>query len=116
MKKAPKAQARYASSTAVTTSADGRIRREATDGTGQVFGYSFARLTARQANVLLENDTKFVTPEFIDLVSLQIDGFSDPLDADADRLTAAGFDIVDFTLAAGRLNQLTASPPTRRGS
>ena len=116
MKKAPKAPARYASSTAVTTSADGRIRREATDGTGQVFGYSFARLTAREVNVLLENDTKFVTPEFINLVSLQIDGFSDPLDAEADRVTATGFDILDFTLAAGRLKKLTASPRTRPGS
>ena len=115
MKKAPKAQTARPQPAATVTD-DGRIRREATDGAGQVFGYSFARLTARQANVLLENDTKFVTPEFINMVSLQIDGFSDPLDADADRLTAAGFSIVDFTILGGRLKQLTASQRTKLGS
>ena len=116
MKKAPKAQARYASSTAVTTSADGRIRREATDGTGQVFGYSFRRLTAREANGLLQEDTQFVSMDFVIAVGLQIDGFSDPLDATADSVTAAGLDIVDFTLTAGRLKQLTAKPRTKPGS
>ena len=100
---------------AATVTDNGRIRREATDGTGQVFSYSFRRQTAREANVLLGENTQFLSTDFVAAVSLQIDGVSDPLDASADTVTAAGMDIVDFTLTAGRLKQLTAKPRTKPG-
>ncbi len=111
-KKAPKAQAQPST----TTSADGRIRRDATDGLGQPFAYSFRRLTVREANALLKDDTQFISAEFVDAVALQIDGFSDPLDASADRVTAAGVDIVDFTLMAGNLEQMIARARMRPAS
>lgn len=87
------------------TLADGRITAEALDATGHPFGYSFKRLTGREASALLsdmDEDSHFATAEFLDGVQLRIDGFDDPLEAPADVLAAAGFEIVNFSLAAGR--------------